>query len=328
MVAMSLAHQRGDLNAIRELLNRVPALERREPSGGTWLHRSAELGIIPVIEFWLERGCDVNCNVPKYSKADGLATPLHEARNAKTTRYLISRGATVNTWTRYGGTPLHNAVVRNDPEQVRELLAAGARSSICDRDGHTPLALAMKLKRPEATKVLRDADAPETGKIPNTATTKPPRIDLRRDAKRIASSLKAAIKKYTRENSPTPVRVLSLAVSGIEGYVMIAFDSTGVHNPWSASHTEFAMAEFEKWRYAYELAEKGVRITTTQGRALNWRVSASDAEFEKPFFLACVAVLKGAQRTDAFRALPRAADFVIGVEATLGSDSKFWRVNS
>jgi uncharacterized protein len=336
--AMCQAHSRGDVDTIRKLVDKHPELEEMDEDS-TWLHRAAEAGHAGVIDFWLDHGWDVNRNLHE-SKSEGEATPLHYAKDAATTRHLLSRGARVNAWSRYAGTPLHCAVVgavessqrgrrRASPDsladQIRVLLEAGADPALADFDGLTPLALAVQLRRTTAEKALRAAGAPEKGRRPPKQPTKAPAIDLRRDARRIASALTKAIKRFAREPADRPLTGLFLAVSGIEGYVMVAFDVGGASNPWDASHSEFVYVEFEKWRLAHDLAAGGVRIIETDGRELRWPAPVGDAEFEKPFFRACVAVLEQAQAAGAFEPLARAASFTVGVEATLGEDGRVWR---
>src|SRR5262249_47362698 len=109
--AMCAAHTRGDVDAIRKLLEARPELEEMDEHS-TWLHRAAEAGQAGVIDFWLGRGWNVNrSRHESRAEGEGEATPLHYARDAATTRHLLSRGARVNAWSRYGGTPLHCAVV-------------------------------------------------------------------------------------------------------------------------------------------------------------------------------------------------------------------------
>jgi ankyrin repeat protein len=338
VVAMSQAHESGDVATARDLLATRPDLERLAPDS-TWLHRAAEAGQVALIDFWLGRGWDVNHNLYD-SKSDGEATPLHDAKDAATTRHLLSRGARVNAWSRYAGTPLHCAVVgavevsqrgrrRESPDsladQIRVLLEAGADPALADFDGLTPLALAVQLRRKTAEKALRAAGAPEKGRRPPKQPSKAPAIDLRRDSRRIASTLTKAIKQFARESADRPLTGLYLAVSGIEGYAMVAFDVSGESNPWDASHSEYARVEFPKWRDAYGLSATGVRITEIDGTALNWPKPVGDAEFEKPFFRACVAVLEQAQASKAFEPLARASSFAVGVEATLGEDGRVWQ---
>ena len=335
---MCHAHSQGDVETVRRLLEAAPQLEAMNPHS-SWLHRAAEAGQVRVIDLWLERGWDINRNLHE-SKSDGESTPLHFAKDAATTRHLLSRGARINAWSRYGGTPLHAAVVRAvEPsqrgkrregdgtlaDQIRALLDAGADPAIADFEGLTPLGLAVKLRRATAEKALRAAGAPETGRRPPKQPTKAPAIDLRKDARRISTALTKAIKQFARKPADRPLTGLFFAVSGIEGYAMIAFDVSGASNPWDASHSEYAYVKFPKWRDAYELSATGVRITEIGGQELHWAAPVGDAEFEKPFFRVCVAVLEQAQAAGAFDPLPRAPSFTLGVEATLGGDGQVWQ---
>ena len=336
--AMCKANAGGDVAAVRTLLDAHPELEEMDEHS-TWLHRAAEAGQIAVIDFWLDRGWDVNRNVHE-SKSDGLSTPLHDAKDAATARHLVSRGALVNAWDRYAGTPLHCAVVRaldesqrgrkretprSRTDQIRALVEAGADMGIADFDGKTPLGLAIELGRRAAEEALRELGAPLEGRRPARTPTKPPAIDLRKDAKRISAALAKAVKRFAREHKGTPLTALYLAVCGIEGYVMIAFDTSGASNPWDASHSEYATVEFPKWRTAYELGEKGVQITRIDGSELRRADTGGDEVFEKPFFAACVSVLEQADKGGEFEPLARATGFQLGVEATLGGDGRVWK---
>src|SRR5262245_26622021 len=215
--AMCQAHQHGDVDAIRKLLEADPELEEMDEHL-TWLHRAAEAGHVGVVDFWLDRGWDVNLNLYT-AKGDGVATPLDHAKDVAMTRHLLWRGASVNVWTRYGGTPLHFAVVRaveesqpgrrretpdSRADQIRALLEAGADPAVADFDGHPPLALAIELRRKTAEKALREAGAPEKGRRPPRQPSKAPAIDLRKDSRRVAAALKSAIKRLRRKPPGEP----------------------------------------------------------------------------------------------------------------------------
>lgn len=337
--AMSHAHEAGDVDTVRRLVTARPELERLTPDR-TWLHRAAMAGAVGLIDFWLDRGWDVNLNLYENVKTHGEATPLHHAKDAATTRHLLARGARKDVWTRYGGTALHFAVVRaldasqrgrprptppEVTEQIRVLMEAGVDPAVADFEGKTPLGLAIELRRRAAEQVLRELGAPEKGRKPARQPTKAAPIDLRKDAKKIATTVRTAVKRFAREHRKLPVTGLYLAVSGIEGYVQVAFDTGSAGNPWDASHSEYAAVEFEKWRRAYELAAGGFRITGIDGTVVQSPGPMGDAEFERPFFRACVAVLEQAQADGVFEPLTRAAGFSLGVEATLGGDDWGWQ---
>jgi hypothetical protein len=209
--------------------------------------------------------------------------------------------------------------------QIHVLLKSGADPSIADSDGETPLALAVSLRRKEAEKALRKAGAPEQGKRPSKQPSKAPAIDLRKDAKQIDAMLKSAIRKFVREKSASPLTGVFLAVSGIEGYVIVSFDTSGADNPWDASHTDYARKEFPKWRYTYELAASGVKITQRNGNVLDWPKAVGDVKFERPFLELCIAVLKSAEESQEFDRLSRASSFELGVQASLVGEGRAWK---
>lgn len=95
-VAMYETHERGEVNAVRKLLKAHPELEEIGPDDGTqtWLHVAAKMGHVPLAKFWLGRGYDAKVNLRRFSlEHEGLNTPLHFAKDAAMTRYLLSAGS-------------------------------------------------------------------------------------------------------------------------------------------------------------------------------------------------------------------------------------------
>jgi hypothetical protein len=328
------AHERGDLKAVKQLLARTPELERDRSNMDTWLHHAAGAGHGKLVKFWLDRGIPVDENVLGYSARDGLASPLVRSGNADAAKVLIAAGANVNAWCRYGGTPLHRAAQLNDPDFVNVLLKAGADPNVVNADGLTPLAHAMWGKWRKSEKALRDAGASEKGHKPakQAVPDKSPRIDLRKDAKKIDALLKNAVKRFADEHSRDAVTAVALSVSGIEGYVIVSFDTKETRlpwnhhsSPWDASHSEYATENFDDWRYAYELAERGVDITAIDGKRVNASTVRGDKGFQRPFFDACVTVLERAAEAGRFDALNSAPTFTIGVEVSSGDHARFWQ---
>jgi hypothetical protein len=331
-IAMCDAHKAGNVRLVEEILAAHPKLLTVEVHEGTWLHTAANSGSIPLVEFWLAKGFDVNLATPGYTAKDGLRTPLHSASNAEVTRFLISRGAKVNAWCRYGGTPLHVAVVTSNAEQTKVLLEAGADPSITDREGRTPLSMAIELKRTACEDVLRSSKAPMKGQAPpGQKMSEVPQIDLQKDSIVIVELISNAVLRFTAEHSQESVTAVALAASGIEGYVMLAFDSVTLQqperrfsDPWDAVYSEYATAEFEDWSDGYEFEGEGGTIMKVQGTKVSLKAFHDDAAYENPFFDACVWALKQAQKRGIFNRLRRANDFQIGVEMALGGQALFW----
>lgn len=246
---MCAAHSRGDVAAIRELLEKYPALEKMGPDDNhiPWLHWAAQHGQTGVVEFWLQRGWDVNLSMGGNSRTDGIYTALHAAKDAATTRYLLSQGADVNACCRGPGTPLHQAVVRAvepsqkgrrrsegaDIEQIRALVEAGADMSLTNDEekGGTPLASAIALRRKTAEQFLRDAGAPEVGRSLFASRRKRTKMDLKADFERVYKYLAKCVRKFDPAKheglgGPGPVRLIHLGFDHIHsGWAVAVFDT-------------------------------------------------------------------------------------------------------
>ena len=327
-VRFANAHERADVAEVMRLLGELPGMESQPPQYGTWIHQAAYEGSVAMVEFWLTRGLSVNENQPCGPSADGMSTPLHLARTEQMVRFLIGKGADRNAWCRLWGTPLHRAAVFRDPRPLQTLLELGADPSIADADGFTPLALAMRWNNRKAERILREAGAPLEGRSPQNVTPvvrTPPIIDLRRDLRRIERALLDAVDRFAIEHPDKTVTAVALAVSGIEGYVMIAIDTASFQNsPWDASYAEYNTVEFNDWEQAYQLADCGVQLTTVDGRPFP-KTSFGDAQFQEPFFRAAIAALRTLQRSPTLSKLKRAADFTLGVEISSGDYAEFWQ---
>jgi ankyrin repeat protein len=327
LVLLRFANRNGKLRLVKQLLRISPQLEQMKLDGTTWLHDAATSGNVKLVEFWLDRGHDVNQNIPGYSKTDGLNTPLHHAANTAVTRCLLSHGANINAWSRYGGTPLHGAVVTKDPSQAKLLLEHGADASIEDRDGRTPMALAEYLHRTSVERPLRAANAALVGKKPPKQRV--PRsqrsIDLRRDVTRITKALLKALRRFARQHADELVTAISIAVSGIEGYAIVAIDNKPYISPWDATFHEYDTQVFKHWRYGWELSEDGMTLTDADGKLVRWSREVSDRTFERPFFSAAIAALQLAEKQGAFERVNRAAALTLGVQAPLGGHARAWK---
>jgi ankyrin repeat protein len=332
VVSMCRAHEGGDVETVRNLLNARPELEHMAPDS-TWLHRASKAGHIGLVDFWLERGWDINCDMSGSSKADGLLTPLHVAKDAAMTRHLVSRGALIDAWNRWSGTPLHCAVVgalevsqrgrrRSTPDsqgdQIRALLAAGADPSLGDGDGRTPLAFAIFLRRKLAAQVLREAGAPKKARLPRPK--KPDTLDLRKDFADIYSYLAERVRNFdpvTHDGPGGPGKVKMIVV-GFEfaqgGWVAAVFDTrpdAEADGEWT-SQIEDNMLERPHWREASEAnAEQPPTLLLPDGSE---SVLPRSSELATPLGDLLKAVLLKACADGMFAPLPKAAGCELAVE--------------
>lgn len=160
---LKVAIQRGDVEKVRSLLARRPAIHQfvalfalavrlgdgaiieelrryaHDTSGGaeagTALQLAAAVGLTEAIEAQVKRGADVN-------ERDGDLTPLHHAVQShvpSAVAVLLRLGADVNVESREGATPLHHAAELWNPQIAELLLRHGANPSATDEFGETPL---------------------------------------------------------------------------------------------------------------------------------------------------------------------------------------------
>jgi len=142
----------GDLDLVRRLLERDPALSRAERYGATPLHKAAENGFIPIAELLLANGADI------HGEDSSRKTPLHSAAGSDCidmVDFLIGRGADVNAGYPHSVTPLHSAVsIVGGPEMVKKLLSRGAIIDAQDHLEYTPLHWAVGNRKSSIVRVL------------------------------------------------------------------------------------------------------------------------------------------------------------------------------
>lgn len=346
-LAMYEAHERGDVDAVRKLLNAHPELEEMGPDDDMqpWLHFAAEMGQIALAEFWLGRGCDVNLNLRGFSpEKEGLITPLHFAKDAAMTLYLLSRGASVNACERVVGTPLHQAITnavepsqkgRRRPyganmDQIRALLEAGADLSLMNGEGkgYTPLAWAIELRRKTAEQLLREAGAPEKGRSPFGRRRKIKKLDLRKDFNEIYKHVVQRVRTFdpSKNAGPgdgsSPVRMIVFGFQcEQDGWVVLIFDTRPDAQPdgeWN-SFIDQNLFERRHWHEALLTLEDGpVEVLLPDGKK---RKITGETEFED--FVALFGdllkdVLLKARADGVFQSLPRAKKCHMGVEEQEG----------
>ena len=107
--AIHKAAYHGELQKVRDLLQKGANPDARDSFGGTALHAAMFQKNMEVVKVLLEHGCDIN--------AQGTGN---------------------------GYTPLHDAVWSDNEEAVNLLLDKGAKTNLKGKDGLTPYAKAQK----------------------------------------------------------------------------------------------------------------------------------------------------------------------------------------
>ena len=152
------AAQRGDIQAVRTLLQQGADPNAAQAEGLTALHWAALNDQLGMAEILLYAGATV-----KPVTRVGGYTPLHLASrrgHGEVVRALLEAGADANAYTTTGVTSLHFAAEANAAEAILVLIEHGADADARDSfSSRTPLMFASTRDALEATRALVDAGA-------------------------------------------------------------------------------------------------------------------------------------------------------------------------
>ncbi len=152
------AAKSGDISRAEVMLNSGADINEKKPFG-TPLHFAAGFGQPEMVKYLLSKGADID------SWVEVGGTPLISAASAKRTecvQILLKHGANVNATgsTTLNETALHLAALNGHTEVMRVLIVAGADINARDFAGRTPLDTAKLFKgQDEAATLLREFGA-------------------------------------------------------------------------------------------------------------------------------------------------------------------------
>lgn len=116
---------------VSEILHCGVAIDSRGKRGGTGLMTAACVGSIPMVDFLLSKGANINARDDDGNTAIMLAIVARQPGAQSMVRFLLERGADANLARKDGNNALIAAVLMNDQESMQILLDHGA--SINDR---------------------------------------------------------------------------------------------------------------------------------------------------------------------------------------------------
>jgi len=152
----------GRLDLVRKSVDRNPqSVNARSHDGFTPLHLAAFFGHVPVMEYLLQKGAEVDAISTNRAFALG-STPLHSAvaaRRLEAARRLIATGASLNAKDSADATPLYAAAAGGNLDMVRLLVESGANLNEPAHDGLTPLLIARDKNHAEVARYLEEEGA-------------------------------------------------------------------------------------------------------------------------------------------------------------------------
>ena len=153
------AAMRGDVEAVRALLQQGADASESHGDGMTGLHWAAQRGELEIAELLITAGANVHAGT-----RIGRYTPLHlasRAGSAPMVDALLEAGSNVHAvTTNTGVTPLHLAAESGSADAIRALVDRGGDVNAAESAwGQTPLIFAAAHDRPEAIRTLVELGA-------------------------------------------------------------------------------------------------------------------------------------------------------------------------
>lgn len=132
----------GDLNTIKSLLTKnLGLIEAKNKFGSSPLHYATWWGQLPLVEYLVEQGADLN------TKDIFDQTLVHAAAwngDLKLVKFFFVKGLSLEEKDQKGNTPLLSAAKNNHLKVVKFLISEGADSAVQDNEGDNVFLIAAK----------------------------------------------------------------------------------------------------------------------------------------------------------------------------------------
>ncbi|CAH8623633.1 unnamed protein product [Schistosoma intercalatum] len=157
------AARAGNLEKLRELLNKITDINISNTNGLNALHLACKEGRTDVVKELLSHGASVYMITRKGNSALHIASL---AGHLEIVKLLVDHGADINAQSQNGFTPLYMSAQENHVEVVQYLLDKSANQALSTEDGFTPLAVALQQGHDRVISLLLERDSRGKSRLP------------------------------------------------------------------------------------------------------------------------------------------------------------------
>jgi pectate lyase len=151
--SIHLSAYQGDLDEVRNFIDKGADVNAKNKSGETPLHKAAIRGHKDVVELLIDNAADIN------ARGRWDYTPMFYAawsRSTEVVELLVEKGADVNAKDEWDWTPLHYMAQDNIRDMAEFLITKGASVNAEDKWGVTPLQVAKDKGHTEIVELLKN----------------------------------------------------------------------------------------------------------------------------------------------------------------------------
>ena len=134
-------YDHGKNSQIDNDLPRVHPINKQDNRGMTLAHLLVEQGLVNELSLALSSGSELDIDISNFAGDTPLFIAVKESRGVGVVGLLLSHGARVNIFDSNGNSPLHLAVMADDPKTAKLLVAHGADINAVNLDGKRPVDL-------------------------------------------------------------------------------------------------------------------------------------------------------------------------------------------